>query len=669
MRVWFLFFVLLSGCGGGGGASEVESEVNSDGGTSDVGPVINPVTVSSPTEEPHVLPRKLKIKSVSIEPRNFSADDTLKAVVLVQDDIAFSGKKVCKWHIDNIQVSNACEYTLKENEHLKPISLTVFVTKDGKESDKVTQAFFKKFPIDHLSNTNAKLTLFNNGTVVEWDSIIDGEYAYQVKNRYRRLTKSENHNIRSVYSNDGAFAAINDKAQFITWGESPDTGTDDIRGKIGELEVISAASAQDSFAVLTKTGEAYVLGNLGGFSNQKINYSDRFMRIIGDKHGYALQTDTGKVCLVTTEMSLNCQDISGDITTFLSLKYEYSDNFAVLTDNGNLYRWRKWHNAQGEHIASDVRELVANDYAYAAIRDDDTVLVWGNPYNGGDFIYNYIYFDNQLIPFEVGCFSSKPIRVSDEQWDYARQGSCQSGEKRVGMPEYTEQEKKITYHRLEETPSNIEKVVPAFNAFAALTRDGQVITWGSVFSGGNIYSEKVNHIDELVGVKNVLSNEGGFAAIKENGKQITWQGVWDQDLKEEDGTYIQFYTYDDEGYNKHGWYPFVPNFIADNIHDMVSNRGAYLLTEDVSRSNHEAFKILTWGRKEQGAGLKRGNSGDYRYDYTIDGRSTAVYPDRYGFTLFTNYGDVYFVSGTDAKGGRSTLRHVFQSEDVTMIAH
>lgn len=663
MRIWFVFCLLLSGCGGG--ASEVEPVVNPDENTSEAGPVINPVTVSSPTEEPHVLPRKLKIKSVSIEPSNFSADDTLKAVVFVQDDIAFSGKKVCKWHIDNIQVSNACEYTLKENEHLKPISLTVFVTKNGKESDKITQAFFKKFPIDHLSNTNAKLTLFNNGTVAEWDSILDGDFAYQVKNRYRKLATNENHNIISVYSNDGAFAAINDKAQFITWGESPDTGTDDVREQISTLEVISAASAHHSFAALTKSGDVYVLGKLGRFSDQKINYSDKFVRLIGDKNGYALQTDTGKVCLVTTEMSLNCQDISGEITTFLSLDYDYSDNFAVLTDNGNLYRWRRWHNAQGEHIATDVKELVANGSAYAAIRDDDTVLVWGDPNKGGDFKYDYYYFDNQLVPAGTRCFSSQPGLISSAQWDSAKQGFCQVGERQLAIPEYTKQVKTSTHNRLEDIPSNIEKVVPVFGAFAALTRDGQVITWGSVFSGGNIYSDKVSHIDELVGVKNVLSNGYGFTAIKENGTLVSWQGIWDIDLKEEFGKYTKLYIYDDT-VNNGDWYSRVPYFIADNIYDMASNNGAYFLTEGITKANREAFKIYTWGYKESGSGLETDQYGNY---YSIDGSSTAVYPDAYGFTIFTNYGDVYVVNGSDAKGGHSTLRRVFQSENVTTITH
>ncbi len=79
---------------------------------------------------------------------------------------------------------------------------------------------------------------------------------------------------------------------------------------------------------------------------------------------------------------------------------------------------------------------------------------------------------------------------------------------------------------------------------------------------------------------------------------------------------------------------------------MVSNNGAYLLTEDVSRANHKAFKIYTWGRQEKGAGLTVDQYGNYN---TIDGRSVAVYPEHYGFTLFTNYGDVYSVSGTDAQ--------------------
>ena len=62
-------------------------------------------------------------------------------------------------------------------------------------------------------------------------------------------------------------------------------------------------------------------------------------------------------------------------------------------------------------------------------------------------------------------------------------------------------------------------MVGTTRAFAALKKDGSLVTWGSPDHGGN--SDEVK--DQLTaGVVNTVENGGAVAALKENGSVVTW---------------------------------------------------------------------------------------------------------------------------------------------------
>ena len=59
-------------------------------------------------------------------------------------------------------------------------------------------------------------------------------------------------------------------------------------------------------------------------------------------------------------------------------------------------------------------------------------------------------------------------------------------------------------------------------SFAAVKRDGSVVTWGSPDHG--VDSDEVR--DHLTGgVRQVVGNLGAFAAVKEDGTVVTWRGA------------------------------------------------------------------------------------------------------------------------------------------------
>ena len=65
---------------------------------------------------------------------------------------------------------------------------------------------------------------------------------------------------------------------------------------------------------------------------------------------------------------------------------------------------------------------------------------------------------------------------------------------------------------------SIKSIVGSRRAFAALRDDGTVITWGSIFSGGDSSAKT----DELYSIKSIVGSRNAFAALRDDGTVITW---------------------------------------------------------------------------------------------------------------------------------------------------
>jgi len=69
--------------------------------------------------------------------------------------------------------------------------------------------------------------------------------------------------------------------------------------------------------------------------------------------------------------------------------------------------------------------------------------------------------------------------------------------------------------------SGVVKVVATRNAFAAVTEDGRVVTWGYAPDGGD--SSGVAG-EVASGVVEVVATDGAFAAVTESGQIVKWGG-------------------------------------------------------------------------------------------------------------------------------------------------
>jgi hypothetical protein len=115
--------------------------------------------------------------------------------------------------------------------------------------------------------------------------------------------------------------------------------------------------------------------------------------------------------------------------------------------------------------------------------------------------------------------------------------------------------------------SGVVAIYSTDKAFAALKNNGKVVTWGSSLDGAN--SSGVSG-ELLSGVVAIYSNRYAFAALKNNGKVVTWNSV--------------LYGGDSST---------VANDLLNNVVVVYSTHNAFAALKNTG-------KVVTWGRSEDG---------------------------------------------------------------------
>jgi len=145
----------------------------------------------------------------------------------------------------------------------------------------------------------------------------------------------------------------------------------------------------------------------------------------------------------------------------------------------------------------------ANLSAFAALKNDGSVVVWGDPAFGGysSKIASDLNgtIDVTQIYSNEGAFAALRADGSVITWGSANHG---------GIHPFL-------------TLQNVTQIYSTTNAFAALNTDGSVDTWGDLNWGGNIGAVLIA-LDGSVDVTQVYSNESAFAALRADGSVVTW---------------------------------------------------------------------------------------------------------------------------------------------------
>ena len=171
--------------------------------------------------------------------------------------------------------------------------------------------------------------------------------------------------------------------------------------------------------------------------------------------------------------------VAGQLTGVTDVYSTYSA-FAAVKDDGSVVTWGAGYggdsSAVAGQLAGGVTKISSTLFAFAALKDDGSVVTWGDPTTG------------------------RP------DYNYGQDSSAVA----------------------EQLTGGVTKIYSTHNAFAALKDDGSVVTWGQPDGGGDITWGFDDWDGSAVaeqlagGVIDVYSAEGAFAALKDDGSVVTW---------------------------------------------------------------------------------------------------------------------------------------------------
>ena len=190
-------------------------------------------------------------------------------------------------------------------------------------------------------------------------------------------------------------------------------------------------------------------------------------------------------------------------------KHEFSNRsaFAALKEDGSVITWGRSSSggdssSVADQLSSGVVQIFSTGFAFAALKADGSVVTWGTSGWGGDSRSVADQLSSGVIQIfsNSGAFAALKDDGSVVTWGSANHAADSSSV-------------------ADQLSSGVVQIFSTVNAFAALKDDGSVISWGDSDWGGD--SSRV--ADQLKsGVVQLFSTHSSFAALKDDGSVILW---------------------------------------------------------------------------------------------------------------------------------------------------
>ena len=184
--------------------------------------------------------------------------------------------------------------------------------------------------------------------------------------------------------------------------------------------------------------------------------------------------------------------------------YANGSAFAVIKEDGSVVTWGDssygGDSSSVTNKLTDVKAIYSNGYAFAALKKDASVITWGDSSYGGDSsdVADKLT-DVKAIYSTISAFAALKDDGSVVTWGNSNNGGDSSSVAN-----------KLT---------DIKAIYSTtWGAFAALRGDGNVITWGNSDLGG----DSSNVADKLTNIQAIYSTYSAFAALRNDGSVVTW---------------------------------------------------------------------------------------------------------------------------------------------------
>ena len=197
--------------------------------------------------------------------------------------------------------------------------------------------------------------------------------------------------VRDIVATLSSFAAVRDDGGLVTWGgDDPDSLSRHIPKELWEVQ--SVAATDMAFAALMKDSTVVCWGDRGeGGDCGAVEHllrpegSRRVMQIVGCESGFAAITSERQVVIWGNRGRWGDYVMDGvlPLSNVKEVKGVHDHHFAARTHTGSVcfFADRVFDWPQG---GQGVVQLEASEHAFAALRSDMSVVVWGSQDYGGD---------------------------------------------------------------------------------------------------------------------------------------------------------------------------------------------------------------------------------------------------------------------------------------------
>ncbi|MGV2811957.1 RCC1 domain-containing protein [Enterobacter cancerogenus] len=352
--------------------------------------------------------------------------------------------------------------------------------------------------ISNVGGSNAALAVIqNDGTVVAWGMPQNGGSS---------PSSDRNHNVKSIYGGYDCSAAVNADGQVFTWSVDSDNTLPPEIAQLNDIIDIKVAQYWDD-----KGNNTY----LALRANKQV----------------AQWTDGTSHDDFPTDIAERKDFVAIQVT-------EYA--FAGITENGHILTWgnESYGGALPDHLKdiNDTVTLYSNDGAFVALRSSGTIVSWGSAEHGGDMpddiasLTDIVSICNTSSTFialrangsVVFWGSQRTLSVLPENIASLTNIIDVQGAINGTYAFLTADGKVYCWGRYDEHfPEGLDNVVSltaAWNAFAALRRDGSVIAWGNRLEGG----DTTPVADELYNIRAIYSCGYRFLALRDDDFAFEW---------------------------------------------------------------------------------------------------------------------------------------------------
>ncbi|UXB09942.1 hypothetical protein GP476_00005 (plasmid) [Aeromonas dhakensis] len=196
--------------------------------------------------------------------------------------------------------------------------------------------------------------------------------------------------------------------------------------------------------------------------------------------------------------------VQADLTQVQTIFSTLGGAFAALKQDGTVVTWGDADNG-GDSSAvqaqlTNVQTIFSNDSAFAALKKDGTVVTWGHGLGGGDSSA----VQAQLTRVQTIFSTYSAFAALKQDGTVVAWGGLGGGDSSAVQAQL----------------NNVQTIFSNWMAFAALKKDGTVVTWGDAGYGGDSSAVQT----QLTNVQTIFSVRDGlfFAALKQDGTVVTW---------------------------------------------------------------------------------------------------------------------------------------------------